>query len=196
MNRKLTLFRKYLTFENLCLNPDHLAIFEGNFSGQLYWAISGGQFILQTLFLLKKIITKSFQHQVHISLAHLESSGLRTRPQLYDQKYCIYGKIGKTLLKILILGILTNRSQKEPTLNMSTIQKGNFQPRQYIFNLVRKNVPCLYTPCWSHLLYIGWPQQPPTEKLLEFNMIFHDSIPNSFFSKHQNKAEFKNLNDS
>ena len=23
--------------------------------------------------------------------------------------------------------------------------------------------------------YIGWPQQPPTEKVLKFNMIFHDS---------------------
>ena len=31
---------------------------------------------------------------------------------------------------------------------------------------------------------IGWPQQPPTEKLLKFNMIFHDS--DIFFSKHQN----------
>jgi hypothetical protein len=51
LNRKLTVFRKYLTFENLCLNPDHLAIlggffgmtfgamFEGNSSGQLYWAV-------------------------------------------------------------------------------------------------------------------------------------------------------------
>ena len=40
---------------------------------------------------------------------------------------------------------------------------------------------------------ISWPQQPPTEKVLKFNMIFHDST--NFFSKHQNKAEFKNLND-
>jgi hypothetical protein len=41
---------------------------------------------------------------------------------------------------------------------------------------------------------IGWPQQPPTEKLLKFNLTFHDSTK-TFFSKHQNKAEFKNLDD-
>ena len=29
--------------------------------------------------------------------------------------------------------------------------------------------------------YIGWPQQPPTEKLLKFNMIFHDSTKKTFF---------------
>ena len=29
---------------------------------------------------------------------------------------------------------------------------------------------------------IGWPQQPPTEKVLNFNMIFHDSTK-TFFSK-------------
>ena len=34
---------------------------------------------------------------------------------------------------------------------------------------------------------IGWPQQPPTEKVLKFNMGFHDSVKNIFFSKHQNK---------
>ena len=43
---------------------------------------------------------------------------------------------------------------------------------------------------------ISWPQQPPTEKLLNFNMIFHDSTPKKCFSKHQNKVEFKNLDDS
>ena len=43
---------------------------------------------------------------------------------------------------------------------------------------------------------IGWPQQPPTEKVLKFNMIFHDSTPKNFFSKHKNKAEFKCLDDS
>ena len=42
----------------------------------------------------------------------------------------------------------------------------------------------------------GWPQQPPTEKVLKFNMTFHDSTQKKPFSKHQNKAEFKNLNDS
>ena len=41
----------------------------------------------------------------------------------------------------------------------------------------------------------GWPQQPPTEKVLKFNMTFHDSTKKKTFSKHQNKAEFKNLND-
>jgi hypothetical protein len=34
---------------------------------------------------------------------------------------------------------------------------------------------------------IGWPQQPPTEKLQKFNLIFHDSTQKPFFSKHQNK---------
>ena len=29
--------------------------------------------------------------------------------------------------------------------------------------------------------YISWPQQPPTEKVLEFNMIFHDSTPQKRF---------------
>ena len=42
---------------------------------------------------------------------------------------------------------------------------------------------------------IGWPQQPLTEKLLKFNLIFHDYIPKIIFLKHQNKAKFKNLDD-
>ena len=33
---------------------------------------------------------------------------------------------------------------------------------------------------------IGWPQQPPTEKLLKLNLIFHDSTKKLFVSKHQN----------
>ena len=36
---------------------------------------------------------------------------------------------------------------------------------------------------------IGWPQQPLTEKLLKFNLIFHGSIPKINFLTHQNKAE-------
>ena len=28
---------------------------------------------------------------------------------------------------------------------------------------------------------IGWPQQPPTEKVLKLNMIFHDSTPQKTF---------------
>ena len=43
---------------------------------------------------------------------------------------------------------------------------------------------------------MGWPQQPPTEKMLKFNMIFQDSTPKHFFSKHRNEAEFKCLNNS
>ena len=43
---------------------------------------------------------------------------------------------------------------------------------------------------------ISWPQQPPTEKVLNFNMIFHDSTKKYFSSKHHNKAGFKNLDDS
>ena len=43
---------------------------------------------------------------------------------------------------------------------------------------------------------IGWPQQPPTEKMLRFNMIFHDSTNKNCFSKHKNEAEFKSLDDS
>jgi hypothetical protein len=44
--------------------------------------------------------------------------------------------------------------------------------------------------------YIGWPQQPPTEKMPKFNMIFHDSTQKNFFSKHKNKAEFQCLDYS
>ena len=40
---------------------------------------------------------------------------------------------------------------------------------------------------------IGWPQQPLTEKVLKFNLIFHDSTKRNFVSKHPNKAEFENL---
>ena len=36
--------------------------------------------------------------------------------------------------------------------------------------------------------------QPPTEKVLTFNMIYYDST--IFFSKYHNKAELKNLNIS
>ena len=43
---------------------------------------------------------------------------------------------------------------------------------------------------------IGWPQQPPTEKVLNFNMIFHDSVNFFSSSKHESEAHFKNLNDS
>ena len=42
---------------------------------------------------------------------------------------------------------------------------------------------------------IGWPQQPQTERVLKFNVIFHDSTPKNFFSKHKNKTEFKCLDD-
>ena len=47
-----------------------------------------------------------------------------------------------------------------------------------------------------HENYISWPQQPPTEKVQKFNMIFHDCTKNIFVSKHKNKAEFKCLDDS
>ena len=33
---------------------------------------------------------------------------------------------------------------------------------------------------------IGWPHQPPKEKLLKFSLMFHDSIEKLFLSKHQN----------
>ena len=36
----------------------------------------------------------------------------------------------------------------------------------------------------------------PTRKVLKFNMIFHDSAKINFVSKHQNKAEFKNMDNS
>ena len=42
---------------------------------------------------------------------------------------------------------------------------------------------------------IGWPQQPPTEKVLKLIMIFHDSTQKNIFSKRKNKAEFKRLDD-
>ena len=43
---------------------------------------------------------------------------------------------------------------------------------------------------------VSWPQQPRTEKVLNFNMLFHDSTPLKSFSKHQNKDDIKNLDDS
>ena len=43
---------------------------------------------------------------------------------------------------------------------------------------------------------IDRPQQPPAEKVLKFNMIFHDSTKNNFSSKHKNKVEFKCLDVS
>ena len=43
---------------------------------------------------------------------------------------------------------------------------------------------------------MGWPQQPPTEKVLKFKIIFHDSTKKLSFSKHQCKAELNNLDDS
>ena len=36
---------------------------------------------------------------------------------------------------------------------------------------------------------IGWPQQPPTEKLLKFNLIFHDSTKKLAFLKHQKNVK-------
>ena len=42
---------------------------------------------------------------------------------------------------------------------------------------------------------ISWPQQPLAEKMLKFNLIIHDSTQNKCISKHQNIAEFKNLDD-
>ena len=42
---------------------------------------------------------------------------------------------------------------------------------------------------------IVWPQQPLTEKLLKFNIIFHDYNPKNFFSKQKNNAESKFLDD-
>ena len=43
---------------------------------------------------------------------------------------------------------------------------------------------------------IDWPQQPPTERVLKFHMIFHDSTKTKLFSKYQSKAKFKNLDDT
>ena len=43
---------------------------------------------------------------------------------------------------------------------------------------------------------ISWPQQPPTQKMLKFKIIFHCSMQKKLFSKHEYKAEFKNLDDS
>ena len=43
---------------------------------------------------------------------------------------------------------------------------------------------------------IGLPQQPQTEKVLKFHMIFHDFTQKNFFSNNKNKGEFKCLDDS
>ena len=48
-----------------------------------------------------------------------------------------------------------------------------------------------------HKSNIGWPQQPPTlKKLTKFNLVFQNSKKIYLFSKHQNKAELRNLDDS
>ena len=60
--------------------------------------------------------------------------------------------------------------------------------------------------CLIHYLKLyydlTWPQRPTTEKVLKFNLTFHNSV-NFFLSKHQHKEyispkiiEFKNLEDS
>ena len=43
---------------------------------------------------------------------------------------------------------------------------------------------------------ICWPQQPLTEKVQKFNLIFHDSTPKNLYFKTKNKAEFNGLDDS
>ena len=43
---------------------------------------------------------------------------------------------------------------------------------------------------------MSWPQQPLSEKVQKFNMIFHHFTQKNFFSKQKNKAEFKCLDDS
>ena len=43
---------------------------------------------------------------------------------------------------------------------------------------------------------VSWPQQPLSEEVQKFNMIFHDSTQNNFFSNIKNKAAFKCLDDS
>ena len=50
---------------------------------------------------------------------------------------------------------------------------------------------------------ITWPQQPPAEKMLKFNISFHDSVKKIFFfqnTKISDKSpqiiDFKNLDDS
>ena len=43
---------------------------------------------------------------------------------------------------------------------------------------------------------IGWPQQPPIEKVHKNEIVFHDSTPKFIFSKYQNKAEIQNMDDS
>ena len=47
--------------------------------------------------------------------------------------------------------------------------------------------------------YIGWPQQPPTEKVLKFNMSFHDFVKNIFFKTSKESdisPQIINLEDS
>ena len=43
---------------------------------------------------------------------------------------------------------------------------------------------------------IGWPHQSPTEKLLKFNLIFHDSTKRPFLSKHQNIIKISLIQES
>ena len=43
---------------------------------------------------------------------------------------------------------------------------------------------------------IGWPQQPLTEKVLNFNMIFHDSTKTIFFQNIKVKLNLRTMDDS
>ena len=52
---------------------------------------------------------------------------------------------------------------------------------------------------WSTIFQksnIGWPQQPPIEKVLKFNMIFHDSTKMKIFQNIKMNEKFENLDDS
>ena len=63
--------------------------------------------------------------------------------------------------------------------------------------LVAKGVVGIWVSSTSfQKINIGWPQQPLTKKVVNFNMVFHESTKLIFFSKHQNKAEFKKMDDS
>ena len=94
--------------------------------------------------------------------------------------------------------------------NLQELQGVSFWNGLYKLALTDKNMQVklglkMVLECWDReflgttIIFqksgIGWPQQPLTEKVLKFNLIFHDSTPKNIFSKHQNKAEFKNLDD-
>ena len=52
-----------------------------------------------------------------------------------------------------------------------------------------------HQPVFKKITSTGLNSLRQLKRVLKFNLIFHDSTPQNFFSKHKNKTEFKCLDD-